>query len=72
VSKRPGEARIALDLWRAEHEGAVGLTWRQERRLAPLLAHAQAGSPFYRRLYRGGQVDIRPQYPTCSETPTAP
>jgi phenylacetate-coenzyme A ligase PaaK-like adenylate-forming protein len=57
VSKEPGETRIALDLWRAGREGASGLARRQERRLSALLAHARAGSPFYRRLYRSLPVD---------------
>ena len=51
-SKQPGEARLALDLWRAQREGAVGLARRQERRLADLVAHARSASPFYQRLYR--------------------
>jgi phenylacetate-coenzyme A ligase PaaK-like adenylate-forming protein len=53
VSQQPGEARIALDLWRAEREGASGLARRQERRLSALSAHARTRSPFYQRLYRG-------------------
>jgi hypothetical protein len=51
------EARIALDLWRAEREGASGLARRQERRLSALLAHARTESPFYRHLYRGLPAD---------------
>jgi phenylacetate-CoA ligase len=57
VSKHQSEARIALDLWRAEREGASGLARRQERRLSVLLAHARTESPFYRHLYRGLPAD---------------
>ncbi len=42
---------VVLDLWRAEREGAAGLAWRQESRLAALLADARRASHFYRRLY---------------------
>jgi hypothetical protein len=38
VSKHQTEARITLDLWRAEREGASGLARRQERRLNAALA----------------------------------
>jgi len=57
VSKHQTEARIALDLWRAEREGASGLARRRERRLSALLAHARTQSPFYRHLYRGLPAD---------------
>jgi phenylacetate-CoA ligase len=57
VSKHQSEARIALDLWRAEREGASGLARRQKCRLAVLLAHARTESPFYRHLYRGLPAD---------------
>jgi len=51
VSNRLGRWRTALDLWRAQREGAAGLARRQEQRLAALLAHARSASPYYRRLY---------------------
>jgi hypothetical protein len=57
MSKHQSEARIALDLWRAEREGTSGLVRRQERRLSALLAHARTESPFYRHLYRGLPAD---------------
>lgn len=56
-SKQQGEARVALDLWRAQHEGAAGLARRQELRLAALVAHARVSSRFYRRLYRDQPAD---------------
>lgn len=43
---------LALDLWRAEQEGSIGLAHRQEARFQGLLAHARRFSRFYRRLYR--------------------
>jgi phenylacetate-coenzyme A ligase PaaK-like adenylate-forming protein len=51
VGARPGELQVARDLWRAQREGTAGVTRRQERRLAALVAHARAGSRFYRHLY---------------------
>ena len=51
------EARIVLDLLLAQRQGAAGLARRQEARLASLVAQARAGSPFYRRLYRGQPSD---------------
>lgn len=62
MSNQPGEARLALDLWRAQREGAAGLARHQKRRLAALVAHARVASPFYRRLYRDqpdGGVTLR-------------
>lgn len=53
LGKQPGEARRALDLWLAQHEGAVGLARRRESRFAALVAHARATSRFYERLYHG-------------------
>lgn len=50
-------AHIALDLWRAQRKGEAGLALRRERRLAALLRHARAASPFYRRLYAGLPAD---------------
>jgi phenylacetate-coenzyme A ligase PaaK-like adenylate-forming protein len=49
----PGEARTALDLWRAQRQGVAGLTRRQESRLAELLASTRTRSRLYRRLYQG-------------------
>ena len=57
-----GEARTAVDLWRAQRESVAGLGRRQESRLVALLTRARAESPLYRRLYRGlpaGPVDLR-------------
>ncbi len=63
MTKQPGEVRIALDVWRAQREGAAGLARRQEQRFAALVAHARAASRFYQRLYRdqpaGGGVALR-------------
>jgi phenylacetate-CoA ligase len=56
VANRPGEARIALNLLRAQREGAAGLARRQEARLASLVEYARARSPFYRHLYRDQPV----------------
>jgi phenylacetate-coenzyme A ligase PaaK-like adenylate-forming protein len=42
---------VARDLWRAQREGTAGIARRQARRLATLVAHARARSPYYRRLY---------------------
>jgi hypothetical protein len=56
VSEEPNMIRIALDLRRAVREGAAGIASRQKRRLAGLVAHARANSPFYQRLYG----DLRP------------
>lgn len=52
MSDQAGEVRIALDLWRAQREGSVGLARRQSVRLAALVAHARVQSRFYQRLYR--------------------
>jgi phenylacetate-CoA ligase len=46
-----GEARLALDVWRAQREGVAGLARRQALRLTALVAHARVSSRFYRRLY---------------------
>lgn len=50
---QPREMQIARDLWRAQRGGPAGVAWRQEQRLAALVAHARAGSRFYQRLYAG-------------------
>ncbi|WP_186372239.1 phenylacetate--CoA ligase family protein [Arthrobacter sp. KBS0702] len=47
------ELAIMIDLVRAKHGGAQALAWRRDARLAALVAHARACSPFYRALYRG-------------------
>ena len=47
MSKTPSRAAAAIDMLRAEHEGPAGLERRQRQRLAELLAHARARSPFY-------------------------
>lgn len=49
----PGEARAAIDLWRAQREGTAGLARRQDSRLAEVVTHARARSRFYGRLYQG-------------------
>lgn len=46
-----GQWSVVLDLWRAERDPAK-LAWRQESRLAALLADARSASRFYQRLYR--------------------
>lgn len=51
MSKRPSEIQIARDLWRAQHGRPAGILRRQRRRLATLVAHARARSPYYGRLY---------------------
>lgn len=40
------------DLWRAEREGAPGLSRRAGSRLQALVSHARTASPLYRELYR--------------------
>lgn len=49
--QRSGTARIIWDLLRAQREGPEGLRRRREARLARLLGHARAHSPFYRALH---------------------
>jgi phenylacetate-coenzyme A ligase PaaK-like adenylate-forming protein len=44
---------LARDAQRARREGADGLAARQRRRLAELVDHARANSPYYAELYRG-------------------
>lgn len=53
MRSRPNQAWVALDLLRAQRAGAVGLTRRQEARLASLLGHARHRSAFYRERYDG-------------------
>jgi phenylacetate-coenzyme A ligase PaaK-like adenylate-forming protein len=57
VGNQPGKWRVALDLRRAQREGAAGIARRQQSRLADLLAHARNASRFYRRLYRDLPAD---------------
>lgn len=45
--------RLAIDLGKAEREGAAGLRRRQDARLASLVAHARVYSPYFRRAYAG-------------------
>jgi hypothetical protein len=62
VSKPPGAGRVALDLLRAQREGASGLARRQEARLVAMVTYARARSPYYERLYRDlpdGQMVLR-------------
>lgn len=47
-----GITGIAWDIWRAEHASQDAIARRQRDRLAALVDHARAASPFYRRLYR--------------------
>lgn len=51
MNHAPSYAQVARDLWRAQREGPAGIARRQERRLATLVAHARARSPYYRRHY---------------------
>ena len=53
MGSRPTETRIALDMWRAQREGAAGLQRRREARLAALVDHARSRSNFYRDRFRG-------------------
>lgn len=52
MGKPPGAVRVALDLLRAQREGASGLARRQEARLVALVTHVRARSRYYERLYR--------------------
>lgn len=54
---RFGEARVALDMVRAQREGADGLAARRDARLTALVAHARVKSPFYRYRYAGQPLD---------------
>lgn len=58
-----------MDLWRAQREGPAGLARRQGRRLAALVAHVRASSPFYRHLYRGVPADrvVLPDLPPLTK-----
>lgn len=51
MNEEPALWRLALDVWRAQRDGPEGIARRRDRRLAGLVAHARAHSPFYRRLY---------------------
>lgn len=65
MSEKPNMIRIALDLRRAVREGAAGIERRQKMRLADLVAHARANSPFYQQLYG----DLPPTGLALSELP---
>ena len=47
-----GRPSIALDSWRAKHQGREALAARPTSRLAGMVACARARSPFYGELYR--------------------
>jgi len=64
MGRRLRRAAIALDLLRAQREGAAGIERRREARLSALVAHARATSPFYRAKYRG-----LPERPSLRELP---
>ncbi|MHC5560174.1 phenylacetate--CoA ligase family protein [Kocuria sp. U4B] len=55
---RLGALGVAGDAWWAEHAGPEALARRQRTRLGELVRHARAGSPYYRRLYRGLPADV--------------
>ena len=70
MSNQPGEWSVALDLWRAEREGAAGLAQRQQSRFADLLAHARSASRFYAHLYRDLPATAL-RYADCRRSPSA-
>lgn len=43
---------LLRDMRRARHDGPAALRHRQQTRLADLVGHARAGSPYFRALYR--------------------
>ncbi|MEV0280485.1 phenylacetate--CoA ligase family protein [Streptomyces sp. NPDC050610] len=45
-------SRLGQDIRRARRQGMPAITRRQEDRLAGIVAHARAASPYYRELYR--------------------
>ena len=53
MGTRPTEGRLALDMWRAQREGAHGLERRRVERLGALVDHARSRSGFYRDRFRG-------------------
>ena len=57
MGKRAGSALVALDLLRAQREGASGLARRQQARLVALVRYARARSRYYERVYRGLPAD---------------
>lgn len=57
MSRRWGEAHVVVDMFRAQHEGPVGLARRRSERLTALVAHARTKSPFYRDHYAGQPLD---------------
>ncbi|MCK2215944.1 hypothetical protein MF672_019395 [Actinomadura sp. ATCC 31491] len=50
---RESPRELARDARAAAREGADGIAGRQRDRLAAMVAHARARSPFYRELYQG-------------------
>lgn len=44
---------LIWDAWRARRQGREAIAARQKHRLADMVAHARARSPFYGELYRG-------------------
>jgi phenylacetate-CoA ligase len=53
MNMEPSDIQVARDLWRAQRGEPSGIMRRQERRVAGLVAHARARSPYYRRHYAG-------------------
>lgn len=51
TSSQSAEARVVVDIFRAQRQGPVGLEQRQRDRLQSLVAHARAHSPVYADLY---------------------
>lgn len=46
-------AGLIWDAWRTRRNGADAIVERQRARLADMVAHARAHSPYYRELYQG-------------------
>ncbi|HSG85540.1 MAG TPA: AMP-binding protein [Candidatus Limnocylindrales bacterium] len=57
MGSAPDYLQVARDLWRAQREGPTGIARRQARRLATLVAHARARSPYFARHYAGVPTD---------------
>ncbi|MGK5545123.1 phenylacetate--CoA ligase family protein [Streptomyces sp. URMC 127] len=47
------KAWLSQDIRRARKQGTAAITQRQRNRLADMVTHARAASPYYRELYRG-------------------
>ena len=43
---------LVWDAWRTRKKGVGAIAQRQRARLADIVAHARANSPYYRELYR--------------------